>query len=137
MIADRCLVRCFKADPMNRISFALATLVLVWLSTIAHASQALSCNAFKCAGTCPATKPAGIVSWCKRCCGAAAGVRSAVGSSSTASPKSRCKPGRWLNKDGTCTRYGFYHCNIDGVNWECPGRAGRCSLRNGRTMCIR
>jgi hypothetical protein len=47
-----------------------------------------------------------------------------------------CRQGYWSNKDGTCTLKGYYHCNVNGVNWQCPGRTGRCRLTNGNKQCV-
>ena len=71
------------------------------------------------------------------CLGAAVIITSwmAGGYVSSADAQS-CRPGWWMNSDGTCTRKGWYHCNVNGVNWQCPGRAGRCRLSKGQKLCV-
>jgi hypothetical protein len=48
-----------------------------------------------------------------------------------------CRPGWWLNKDGTCTQRGKKHCNVQGVNWQCPSNTSKCRLTKfGEKLCI-
>ncbi len=49
-----------------------------------------------------------------------------------------CKPGFWLNKDGTCTPKGLKHCNVRGVNWYCKNpSATTCRLTSsGQKLCL-
>jgi hypothetical protein len=49
-----------------------------------------------------------------------------------------CKSGYWQNKDGTCTLRGNKHCNVRGVNWQCPSTTATCRLtKDGEKLCLR